>query len=68
MAEITAAAKHEQRKAKRQRWIERHIVAPDPYDDGTTSDGIPLPLLFIMTLCGGAAFYLAGWAVIRFFL
>lgn len=61
MAALTAQAKAEQRRAKRKAWIERHIVAPDPYDDGTISDGIG-PLSFILIVGISIAVYLAaGW-------
>ncbi len=63
MASLVAEAKAHQRKERRRRWVEKHIVSDDPHPELDTSAGIGpwLFLTFVVLSCG---VYLAlGWWV-----
>ena len=63
MAGIVQAAKEHQKRERRRRWVERHIVCDDPHPDLDTSAGIG-PWMFLAFVALSCAFYLTvGWAI-----
>ncbi len=63
MASLVAEAKAHQKRERRRRWVEKHIVSDDPHPELDTSAGIG-PWLFLAFCVLSFTFYLVvGWAI-----